>query len=56
MKMRITIELSQQEVDVAVGKSITAGFMREAPGKRWTDGERKEAIVFLVDKYIRSLN
>lgn len=53
MRVRLDIELTDEEVARLQRKAILHGYSRENPRKAWTDKEKKEAARYGIEALVR---
>lgn len=52
MKVRVDLELTEDELRALAGRAYGLGWMREEPRKRWTPSEYKEAARIVVSNLV----
>jgi len=50
MKLRVTVEVSQSQLDMLVNLAIRMGFIRDDPRTHWTSQELKKAARFAIER------
>lgn len=55
MNIRLDITLTETEQWYLISQAAMLGFMRSEPRKAWTNSERREAIRWVMEKYLREV-